>query len=564
MSKKLGKILQYVFGGIAIFLFGLLIGRQINCAKNESLQEGVYKASSKAALANAMFFDTGYFATMYNATNPNLFFPFASNFNATNYNATNPNATNGNYRQTYNLLMLNNFVLLDHTANVGDKVNLTLNTDGACLIGATLVIKKDDLSYNFSAPVKSVNGFPYIIIPYDVPSGSYYVDKILSTGRNYDYSTFTITHSGDYITKEKLQINNKESSIILNTISLKQQVGNIGEQVDLQISTSEPSKTIKLLFTSISGSAFEVFVKSISSNPYFLIPSTVTVGDYKLTRVSLTTKDGIKEYLSDSVDVSKKLQEDILLRVNKGTATSYVYDNANITSDANNEILHIIYVAPENIDITINAESDSLIGEAIFNTIKGTNKNIVINFEDNQIIFNGTDIETPKSIDASIRVSSVEDYNNIKKIINNGVVVSFADNGDLPGKANVRIKSSDLLNNILGNKKIYLYLYNEEDNNFTEIDSEVTKSDDFYEFSINHNSDYLLVTEKIDKKYIAESGNVVSFQRGDRTNLVLIICGTVLVIATILTVIVVNKNTRTSTTEITETSKKEKKESKKE
>ena len=206
-----------------------------------------------------------------------------------------------------------------------------------------------------------------------------------------------------------------------------------------------------------------------------------------------------------------------------------------------------------------------MIDEKVFNTIKGTNKKLVIGYEDNQIIFNGEDIETPKSIDASIEVRDLSENSIISKVVSDGVIISFSDNGNLPGKANIRIKSNKLLDNVIGDKKAYIYKYNEVTNDFTEIDSNVTLTEEgYYEFTINHNSDYVLVTKKIDKKYLSESEKIVSFQRGDRTNIALIVFGILLIIGVSIAIFFLKNNSKSTVVKEEEIDKKTKKPKKKE
>ncbi len=527
MKEILEKMWKYAFGGIVVFLFGIFVGYRINLEPKESLQGNIFRAVPSATYSNLVF-----------STTPN-----ATMYNATNGNATMHNATSVNYRQSYNLLILSNFRTLDPVVNAGDRENITLITQGARLVGGTLYFEQDNGTYSFSAPIIDAMNFPYVIIPKDVPSGYYYVSRVFAVGRNYDYTTFPVTYSGDYIVKERIQINNGEIDVSLDEFALQDSYGEIGDKVYLTYSLSTKPQTIKLSFTKIDGEVMVVNVRSLNDNPYFMIPSTTTAGDYRLDTITISTNDGLKVYSIDAPNDENLLEDVILLTVNDGTNSSYVYDNNSI--ETNSDILNLIYIAPENINIVINAESNSLISEELFNTIKGTNKKLVISYEDNEMVFSGEDIDTPKLVDASIIVKELSENRAISKIVDDGVIISFSDNGSLPGKASVRIKANDLLNEKIGNNKSYLYLYNEETEDFTPMDTEVTISEDgYYEFTISHNSDYVLVTKQIDNKYIAETANVVSFQRGDRTNIILIICGVVLIIGVSVAIAIIQKKSK--------------------
>ena len=172
-------------------------------------------------------------------------------------------------------------------------------------------------------------------------------------------------------------------------------------------------------------------------------------------------------------------------------------------------------------------------------------KKLVINSGDNQLIFDGKDIETPKSIDARISIESLSDHANISKFADKGVVVNFPNNGNLPGKALVRIKATKEVTNELKDK-IYVYMYDEDSNMFYEIGNDVKKtSDGYYEYTVTHNSDFLMMNKKLDKKYVLENNpagdKVVIFQKGNRVHLVLICLGLLLVVVALVVVIVLKK-----------------------
>ena len=137
-------------------------------------------------------------------------------------------------------------------------------------------------------------------------------------------------------------------------------------------------------------------------------------------------------------------------------------------------------------------------------------------------------------------MEKVSDNEKISKLVQNGIVVSFPDNGNLPGKALVRIKATDNMKSVLNND-VYVYIYNEDTNDFCVVDTNVSKSaDNYYEFVVTHNSDYLVVNEKLDSKLIASesSNNVVSFQKSNKTYLMLIAIGVAIIVAIIIVLII--------------------------
>ena len=155
--------------------------------------------------------------------------------------------------------------------------------------------------------------------------------------------------------------------------------------------------------------------------------------------------------------------------------------------------------------IIINADDSPKISSDIFKAIQNTYKQLVITYKDNEFVFNGRNIKNPKDIDASISVNSIQTDIDISKIVkSNGIVVSFEPNGELPGVAKVRIKSTDTLKKNIDGNKVYAYYYDEQNKNFILMSEDVKLSEDeYYEFAIEHNSKYILVNEKVDETLLA-------------------------------------------------------------
>ncbi len=177
------------------------------------------------------------------------------------------------------------------------------------------------------------------------------------------------------------------------------------------------------------------------------------------------------------------------------------YRNDELTSKLIAEITE-----SENIKtIIINADDSPKISSDIFKAIQNTYKQLVITYKDNEFVFNGRNIKNPKDIDASISVNSIQTDIDISKIVkSNGIVVSFEPNGELPGVAKVRIKSTDTLKKNIDGNKVYAYYYDEQNKNFILMSEDVKLSEDeYYEFAIEHNSKYILVNEKVDETLLA-------------------------------------------------------------
>ena len=127
------------------------------------------------------------------------------------------------------------------------------------------------------------------------------------------------------------------------------------------------------------------------------------------------------------------------------------YNNSEITQD----ILENISNSTETQSITINLDNNVNISKDIFEAIKGKKIKLTINVGENQIIFNGNDITTSKDINAEISYNLASEDVLLKEIVQEGVVINFANNGKLPGTATIRIKVTDEMKQIW---KQYVYI----------------------------------------------------------------------------------------------------------
>ena len=188
-----------------------------------------------------------------------------------------------------------------------------------------------------------------------------------------------------------------------------------------------------------------------------------------------------------------------------------------ITSVNSLSILDDLKNTENNSLIAIDTTKSTNISSEIFDAIKGTNKTIV--FENNgvQWQFNGNDIVNLKDIDVTTNLYLIKQYeklNDEENAFNSNdkvLVIEFADNGELPGKALIRIKADYALRNYLGDESLTLYYKN--DDKYDIISSDILESqNEFYEFYIDHNSTYYLTNKKVEKEkvnqdYTEELGN---------------------------------------------------------
>lgn len=541
------RVLKIILSGIAIFTFGIFIGYQLDNSSITSIQGFLFNAIGDATDSNVNI----------NATDMNA---TSSNINATDTNATssNINATSGNAQITDNVLYLRNFELGTSNAQNDDKVNVTLMTTGATNSGASILFKNNSNGLTFTASVMSIESNPYIIIPSNVSIGTYNVIEVMLVGTNSDNSTFskrfsTVDSNADYLVdfiNKSITISKKDISdntkLVLNSISLKNKEANVSERVYINFKTSKSISSMKLTFKSNNNETLNVYVKSLKNNPYFEIPSTTTIGYYNLVSATISSDDSTVMYSDGSVLGSETFSFNSTIKVNDVKQQDiFVYNNEDLTSS----IIADLYNAKNTATINISADTNPIISEELFNTIKGTNKRLIITYNDNQLIFNGKDILNSKAIDVSVTASPISDDINISKLVSDGIVLNFASNGDLPGNAIVRIKITDEMKSKLGEGKIYIYYYNAQCDDFTEIAQEVMPTQDgYYEFNIGHNSEYILVNEKLDDSLLAdEYDNVVNFQKSNKVHLMLISLGVFLIIVVTVIIMIAKKNNRNTT-----------------
>ena len=560
MSGK-GKIARISIFGLLLLALGAFIGYETRYVDGSYIRDRLYTAIGLSTRPNASRSN----ATNFNATSGN-----ATGGNATGGNATNHNATNANARATDGILYLINFALEKDAAGTGEKVAVNYAVSGAHTIGTTIVFKNDAGDLTFSAPVESIASDPYIVVPTNVIPGKYNVASVLLTGRNSDGSTFTKQFSSNaengsnlFVFNSVLNVSSNQFNILdsvkISGLTIDKKSAKLGEKVNLIVNYEGKINKMKLIFTNSSNKQMSVFVKSIDSKPYFEVPSNVTSDVYNLTGIVIESDKGTIVYDANEKEGALKLDLTASIEIKGSNDNSYLYNNEDIT----NEIIATLYKLGNGVEITINADANSLINSELFNAIKGKNKKLIINYGDNQIIFNGKDITDPKSIDAKITLGTVTDDEDINNYVKKGVLVNFADNGYLPGKALVRIKSTKEMNSILKDEDTHVYYYNNLDDNFSEIAANINKTkDDYYEFKINHNSSYVLVNNKLDSSIVVsdiEPNDYVTWQKSGKVYVLIIGCALLLIIVVVVIILLTKKNNK----KVAEVKKEEKKEEKK-
>lgn len=560
MKKSFKKsVTKLIVGGVALFVFGIFIGYQLNNNSILSLQGFLFNALSEATDGNA----TDGNATDGNATDGNATDGNATDGNATDGNATDANATNANAQISDNVIYLYDFGLESLSAKPGDKVYVDLLTGGADFEGANILFKSTSNDITFTAEVTTLVDRPFIIIPENVLPSTYNISKVLLIGLNSDNTTFTKQYSSETDTAEGSYYYNFDTSLViqdtepkntpvvkvqLNSISLEKDETLVNEKVYIKYNSNLELSSLKLKFVDDNSKEMIAYVQSLKNQPYFEIPSSAESGTYKLVSATLVSATSTVVYTIDgNTSGSVKFAFNSTLTVKempKEETKMFVYNNEDITD----EVIAKLYKADSDSTINIKADSSPILSSELFNSIKGTSKKLVVNYNDNQVIFDGNNISNVKSIDATMSSHLLDNTSNAGKLVSDGVLLNFASNKDLPGKALVRVKITTEMANALKNRKAYVYYYNQSCNDFSEIATDVEPtSDGYYEFTITHNSEYIMVTKALDSSLIAKTtDDVVSFQKSNKIYFLLIGLGFLVIAGVTGLILMIRKGSKTS------------------
>lgn len=144
-------------------------------------------------------------------------------------------------------------------------------------------------------------------------------------------------------------------------------------------------------------------------------------------------------------------------------------------------------------------DGNGIAPKALFDAIKGTNKTLIFYNNNYQWVFNGSTIKNTKDIKLRISFSMVDgtDYN----VTGNLMKIDFASNGELPGTANVRIKSDYTFQIFEMTEAMYLYYLNPNTDALSyesnsDIEYVLDGSDHWCQFDITHNSTYMVSGKK--------------------------------------------------------------------
>ncbi len=186
----------------------------------------------------------------------------------------------------------------------------------------------------------------------------------------------------------------------------------------------------------------------------------------------------------------------------------------------NDKVTDKISALPDDGSIIVDYSDNAEVSADVFTTIAGTNKDVTFTSEGISWEFSGSDIDASaaKKIDLSTTITMIskQDQNTASAIENlfgqerNALVLKFADNGKLPGKAKIRINADEALKQYLGTTGLEVFYWDNENNTLVPIASKVSIDDNNQiVFEIDHCSYYVVKGRETTKedKHIPEDVN---------------------------------------------------------
>lgn len=183
----------------------------------------------------------------------------------------------------------------------------------------------------------------------------------------------------------------------------------------------------------------------------------------------------------------------------KNTDSNPVISNGNTDENTLNngsqEIIKQIQSAADGSTIKIDAPGSGIVDKSIFDAIKGLDRHITFDMGDVSWTFYGKDITSDgKTVDLSMNSDPKYKDEILQKYKNDGVfIISFNDNGTLPGKASVKIKLDSTWLDKKDKNNLYLYYFNPETQKAERLEGPLSAdSEGFVTIQLTHCSDYFL------------------------------------------------------------------------
>lgn len=354
---------------------------------------------------------------------------------------------------------------------------------------------------------------------------------------------FNVIEDLDYL-KELEEQKNKEY-VKIKEVKVNKENFLIPSYIDAEVTvdTNLNIKSLGITFISKDGaevyndlqnSGNNIFKGSIELNQY------LSVGEYELYSISVETTNGTYKNHYAFFNRNSVYKTDDLNYELKINLTSRFTPDVIVGTETSN-LVEVIKNAKDDAIIYIDALNNTIIPKEVFDAIKDTNKEIHIESSGIEWVFNGKDIVNPKQIDVSLHILYSDQYDNLNMVdyTEKSLILKFADNGELPGVATVMIKLDYVFRDYIGQNVYVYYIISSNEGVFENLfnDKISLNNNGYFEFKINHNSEYVFSTEKIKNEFISNSKDLLTLNENNHTTndvLPYVIIGVVLLVSIVV------------------------------
>ena len=477
------------------------------------------------------------------------------------------------------------FAIKNQKIKYGDKVYLEIKyTYPTKVSSCSIWLKGKDYENHLYYAIQDLNKEPYFMMSDNsagtVFPGEYQVDAMtcFPQSSSIQYlieNNSSLTYSNNIFTNESGNIIVEEETNKIHTdlnqihFELIDKVASNGDKVKTNFYTNLDTNSVLLSFyNTTTNETLAVYLKGMEQK-HFTIPSTAVSGEYQLQYILIKSsknntytimndngetklyQNGLLTYSTLKVDFNQILKIENNEGDNNNTlenTSTYFFNNENY----NEQIQSQINTLDKNAVITVVADNYTVIHQNLFQALQGTKRTLIIEYGESEWIFNGADITNPKNIDVSMMIKDItnKDFKNSSLISDfpaKTKLLTFSNNGTLPGKVLIRLKSMEL-DKLFEEDNLYIYYYDLDEDKFLKVAMEVQKENGYYEFYINHNSKYILTEKELKNQYIAKSDEILSLNQDEtkqekkkNINFYFLITGIILVLGIVIMIIIKGK-----------------------
>lgn len=306
---------------------------------------------------------------------------------------------------------------------------------------------------------------------------------------------------------------NKPQNVAVHSVTLDKHSGSllVGETQQLNATVNPENATNK----AVKWSSSDTSVAPVDSN------GKVTALKAGSAIIKVETLDGA---FTDSFVASVLVQGNNNGGNNNGNGGNNSSSNGNGGSSEHVvindpvKVVEAVKATPANQVTAVDASTNKKVDKSIFEAIKGTDKTVSFTTGNTVWTFNGKDITNAKDIDLTVNIATLENSTSpnkgaiAEKVKNEDVLIlSFADNGILPGQAKVKVKLDAAWLAGKDTNNIYIYYYNPSTKKAESVAKQLKVDKDGYiEFEVTHNSDFFAADKDLVRaEVLPKTGSVI-------------------------------------------------------